>query len=203
MAARDPITNTVKLVESNQRRRLNRALALQHGEISNLSFWVSQISMIVATVLGVYLAAQQGLQQAVTFEQIQSDKSNYYLRKSLQHELSDNLQLIQQYTEQIKGAGAHNIKRFGLQLDTFVWESMKFSPATLETPSVLLSESRKFYREVNDIHLKIQSSFYSSHHGSKLLLAQVAHMQKQVLPLFETDTHQLKQALAQQNVEVD
>ncbi|MBU1312165.1 MAG: hypothetical protein KKE30_21785, partial [Gammaproteobacteria bacterium] len=99
--------------------------------------------------------------------------------------------------------GAHNIKRFGLQLDTFVWESMKFSPATLETPSVLLSESRKFYREVNDIHLKIQSSFYSSHHGSKLLLAQVAHMQKQVLPLFETDTHQLKQALAQQNVEVD
>ncbi|MGP9800873.1 hypothetical protein [Rheinheimera sp. NSM] len=203
MPARDPLTNTVQVVESNQRRNLSKAIPLQQGEISNLSFWISQVSMIIATILGVYLAAQQGLRQAVVFEQLQSDKSNYYLRKSLQHELSDNLQLIKDFTEQIKGVGAHNIKRHALVLDTFVWESMKFSPATLETPSALLSESRKFYREVNDIHNKIQSSFYSTHHGTKLLLAQVEHMETAVLPMFEADTSELKQALADQDVEVD
>jgi len=203
MPARDPLTNTVQVVESNQRRNLSKAIPLQQGEISNLSFWISQVSMIIATILGVYLAAQHGLRQAVVFEQLQSDKSNYYLRKSLQHELGDNLQLIKDFTEQIKGVGAHNIKRHALVLDTFVWESMKFSPATLETPSALLSESRKFYREVNDIHTKIQSSFYSIHYGTKLLLAQVEHMTTVVLPMFEADTSQLKQALADQDVEVD
>ncbi|NRQ42480.1 hypothetical protein HRH59_07825 [Rheinheimera sp. YQF-2] len=203
MPGRDPLTNTVRVVESNQRRKLTKALPLQQGEISNLSFWVSQISMIIATILGVYLAAQQGLRQAVVFEQIQSDKSNYYLRKSLQQELSDNLQLIKTFTEQIKGVGTHNIKRHSLTLDTFVWESMKFSPATLETPPALLSESRKFYREVNDIHGKILSSFYSPHYGTTLLLAQVEHMETVVLPMFEADTSQLKQALSQQEVEVE
>ncbi|WP_215397502.1 hypothetical protein [Rheinheimera oceanensis] len=203
MPARDPLTNTVNMNETAQYQKQKKAIPLQQGEISNLSFWVSQISMIIATVMGVYLAAQQGLQQAVLFEQIQSDKNNYYLRQSLQHELSDNLVLIEKYTEQIKDISVHAVKRYSLVLDTFVWESMKFSPATLETPSALLSESRKFYREVNDIHGKIQTSFYSAHYGTKLLLEQVEHMRTSVLPMFEADTNQLKQALAQQDVEVD
>lgn len=203
MPARDPLTNTVHINETTQHQKPKKAIPLEQGEISNLSFWISQISMIIATVLGVYLAAQQGLQQAVVFEQIQSDKNNYYLRKSLQQELSDNILLIQDFTEQIKGIGAHNVKRHAIVLDTFVWESMKFSPATLETPPALLSESRKFYREINDIHNKILSSFYSIPYGSKLLLAQVEHMRTTVLPMFEADTNQLKQALAQQDVKVD
>lgn len=203
MPARDPLTNTVYITKTKQQRKRKKTIPLEQGEISNLSFWISQISMIIATVLGVYLAAQQGLQQAVLFEQIQSDKNNYYLRQSLQHELSDNLILVEKYTDQIKDISVHAIKRYALVLDTFVWESMKFSPATLETPSNLLSESRKFYREVNDIHGKIQTNFYSAHYGTKLLLEQVEHMRTAVLPRFEADTNQLKQALAQQDVKVD
>lgn len=203
MPGRDPLTNTIQVAEVTQQRKLRKTIPLQQGEISNLSFWISQISMIIATVLGVYLAAQQGLQQAVMFEQIQSDKNNYYLRQSLQDELSDNLLLVQQYTEQIKNISVHQVKRYSLVLDSFVWESMKYSPATLETPSALLSESRKFYREINDIHGKIQSNFYSADYGTKLLLAQVEHVKTVVLPMFAADTAQLKQALANQNVEVD
>lgn len=203
MPGRDPLTNTIQVAEVTKQRKLRKTIPLQQGEISNLSFWISQISMIIATVLGVYLAAQQGLQQAVMFEQIQSDKNNYYLRQSLQDELSDNLLLVQQYTEQIKNISVHQVKRYSLVLDSFVWESMKFSPATLETPPALLSESRKFYREINDIHGKIQSSFYSADYGTKLLLAQVEHVKTVVLPMFAADTAQLKQALANQNVEVD
>ena len=203
MPSRDPLMNTIQTCDITQERRVRKKIALQQGEISNLSFWISQISMIIATVLGVYLAAQQGLQQAVMFEQIQSDKNNYYLRTSLQQELTDNLQLIRDYTEQIKGAGAHTIKRYPLQLDTFVWESMKYSPATLETPPSLLSASRQFYRQANDIYQKIYSSFYHSAYGSKLLLELVAQMETDVLPKFEADTQKLKQTLAQQNIEVE
>lgn len=203
MPVRDPITNVVRTVEANQRRKLTKALPLQRGEISNLSFWISQISMIIATVLGVYLAAQQGLAQAVMFEQIQSDKNNYYLRKSLQDELKDNLQLVKHYSEQIQNLSLHNSRRYSLQLDTFVWESMKYSPATLETPSALLSEARQFYRQVHDIHNKVQSTFYSAQYGITLLQQQITHMETQVMPMFDTDLAQLKQTLARQNIEVE
>lgn len=168
-----------------------RRLALRHGEMSKVSFWISQVFMLIATVLGVYLAGQQGLKQAVMFEQIQSDKNNYHLRKSLQHELADNLDLIREYIA---------TDRINLELDIFVWETMKYSPATLETPSVLLSESRQFYRQVDEIYERIQSRFYHPEYGRKLLGEVVEHMDNTVLPLFEADTQALKDTLIKKKV---
>ena len=194
-----PVANNTS--ESQLRSQIKKRLTIQQGEISNVSFWISQIFMLIATVLGVYLAGQQGLQQAVAFEQIQSDKNNYYLRKSLQDELTDNLQLIKEYTESLKGISINSARRIELQLDTFIWESMKYSSATLETPSKLLSESRQFYRKVTDIHKKMQSGYYHMpEYGSKLLLEIVEHMETNVIPLFEADTQLLKDALAKKEV---
>ncbi|MDX3773992.1 hypothetical protein QE250_07705 [Chromatiaceae bacterium AAb-1] len=193
-----PVTNSTG--ENQLRSQIKKRLTIQQGEISNVSFWISQIFMLVATVLGVYLAGQQGLRQAVAFEQIQSDKNNYYLRKSLQDELTDNLELIKEYTKSLKGISVHNARNIELPLDTFVWESMKYSSATLETPSVLLSESRQFYRKVRDAHKKIQSSYYALEYGSKQLLEVVEHMENHVLPQFETDTKTLQDVLKKKGV---
>lgn len=168
-----------------------RRLALRHGEMSKISFWISQVFMLMATVLGVFLAGQQGLKQAVVFEQIQSDKNNYYLRKSLQHELTDNLDLIREYSSG---------DRISLELETFVWEAMKYSSATLETPSVLLSESRQFHRQVNEIYERIQTRYYQREYGRKLLEDVVDHMENTVLPLFEADTLALKDTLIKKKV---
>lgn len=186
--------------ESQMRSQAKKRLAIRHGEISKVSFWISQVFMLIATVLGVYLAGQQGLKQAVIFEQIQSDRSNYYLRKSLQHELADNLALIEEYADSLTGISIHAARRHNLDLDTFVWETMKYSPATLETPSTLLSESRQFYRKVNDTYEKIQSGYHHPEYGRKLLVEIVDHMESNVLPLFESDTQVLKDALAKKKV---
>lgn len=177
-------------------------LRIKQGEVSNLSFWISHFFMLLATVLGVYLAGQQGLKQAVAFDRIHSDMNNYYLRKSLQDELSENMILVAAYAEGLQGISIHAARRADLHLDTFVWESMKFSSATLETPTPLLSASRRFYREVNDIHAKVQSGYHDPVYGRRLLLELVEQMDTEVMPMFDEDTEALRKALARKKVRV-
>lgn len=174
---------------------------LEVGEISNLSFWIGHFFMLLATVLGVYLAGQQGLRQAVEFEQIQSDKNNYYLRQSLHDELNDNLQLIREYTEKLSGVSISSARSQNLTLDKFVWDTMRYSPATLETPSELLGESRKFYRDVNDAYEKIRNGyFHYPEQGGKVLLEVVAHMEANVLPRFQENLSGIKAVLDKKKV---
>ncbi|MDP4528708.1 hypothetical protein Q3O59_06640 [Alkalimonas delamerensis] len=203
MANRDPLTNTTKLA-MDQQQRLRKKLPLQQGEVSTLSFWISQVFMIIATVLGVYLAGQQGLAQAVNFEQIQSDKNNYYLRKSLHHELEDNVALLQDYIESLSVPCTRSAAQcYALQLDQFIWQSMQFSNATLETPPELLRESRAFYRQVNDIQQKITQNVYGRNYAAGLLEQQIQHMQQVVFPMFEQDLAELMALLQANNVEVN
>lgn len=203
MANRDPLTNTTKLA-MDQQQRLRKKLPLQQGEVSTLSFWISQVFMIIATVLGVYLAGQQGLAQAVNFEQIQSDKNNYYLRKSLHHELEDNVALLQDYIESLSVPCTRSAAQcYALQLDQFIWQSMQFSNATLETPPELLRESRAFYRQVNDIQQKISQNVYGRNYAAGLLEQQIQHMQQVVFPMFEQDLAELMALLQANNVEVN
>lgn len=196
-----PATNNPKH-ESQLLSASKKSLPIQRGDISNLSFWVGQIFMLLATVLGVYLAGQQGLQQALVFDRLQSDKNNYYLRKSLQDELTDNLVQVKEYTNSIQGVSVLAARRFNLDLDLFIWESMKFSSATLETPSALLSESRQFYRKVNDIYQKVQSGYHDPAYGVKLLEEIIDHMENKVMPLFDADIKTLKDTLEKQEVSV-
>lgn len=189
---------TTATTASNQ----EKSRGLNTEEAKKLSFWISQIFIIAATVLGVYLASSQGFKQALAYEGIQSDKNNYYLRKSLQNELTDNLVLVKDYMDKIE-KGSIADRKSAFRLDTFVWESMKYSSATLETPSDLLKESRRFYREVNDIHQRVVSNDYGVKQAVKLLQALVDNMEQNVLPKFETDTAALKTKLAQFEVIVD
>lgn len=169
------------------------------GEVRKLSFWVSQIFILIATVLGVFLAANQGFKQALVFENIQSNKSNYYLRMSLQQELSDNVTLIKEY---IADVNAGNSKQAPLNLYTFVWDSMRYSSATLETPSGLLRDSQHFYRQVNDTHEKIANNVYAVSYGTKKLQEVVEHMEKTVLPQFSADTDRIRSDLKTLGVDI-
>ncbi|WP_157836962.1 hypothetical protein [Geminisphaera colitermitum] len=171
------------------------------SEAAKLSFWISQFFILIATVLGVYLAANQGFKQALAYGDIQSARNNYYLRKSLQNEMSDNLVLVRGYMQKIeKGNLADRKAQF--RLDTFVWESLKFSNATLETPSDLLAESRQFYRQVADIQERVANNDYSAGHAVKLLTALVERMEKEVLPKFEANVNEIKAGLKKQGIDV-
>lgn len=171
-------------------------------ETKKLSFWVSQLFILLATVVGVYLASSQGFRQALAYGDIQNTRSNYYLRKSLRGELADNVRLVREYANRVKTGGLPARKE-PFNLDTFVWESMKNSSATLETPPELLRESRMFYRGIADTHEKIVNNTFGVDFAVKKLNEFADHMEKEVLPQFDADMQTLRDSLAKRDVRVE
>ncbi len=171
------------------------------NEIRKVSFWVSQIFILAATVAGVYLAANQGFRQAIAYEKLMGDKSNYYLRLSLRNEISDNIELVREYMKRIE-TGGPAARKAPFKLETFIWESMKFSSATLETPSDLLTESRNFYRTVADIQEKVSTLTFGVETAKKQLTELIERMEKDVLPRFDANIKALSEHLAKNDIEL-
>ncbi|MCC8179779.1 MAG: hypothetical protein LIP23_02565 [Planctomycetes bacterium] len=168
---------------------------MDSSDVKRVSFWVSQLFIIVATVLGVYLAATQGLKQALQFDAIKGEQNNYYLRKSLQNELADNVGYIREYIGKVD----KRIQKPSLDLETFVWNSMTYSSTALEMPSTLLREAQKFYHRANDI---MNTPHFNDMNKAKALGELADHVEKSVLPLFEADTEELRKRLQGKNVGV-
>ncbi len=171
-------------------------------ETKKLSFWVSQIFVLIATVVGVYLASSQGFKQALAYGEVQSAKTNYYLRKSLRNEIAGNIPLIREYAERV-GTGSPSARKEPINMDTFVWDCLVNSSSTLETPSELLAGSRKFYREVAEIHKKIGDTTYAVGVGREKLDSVLLNMEKEILPKFDADLQNLRNYLRQNNIEVN
>ncbi|MCD8139647.1 MAG: hypothetical protein LUE17_07700 [Planctomycetaceae bacterium] len=169
--------------------------AYSRGEVRSAAFWISQIVIIIATVGGVYLAASQGLRQAMQFDTIKSLQNNYYLRKSLQNELSDNVGYMRDYI----GKVGQRVVNPSLNLETFVWNSMTYSPTALETPSDLLREAQKFYHSAADI---MANPHWNDANRAKALGELADHIEKEVLPRFEASGAELQSRLKQMGVEV-
>lgn len=170
-------------------------------EAFKFSFWISQFFILAATVLGVYLASTQGFKQAIAYGEIQADKNNYYLRKSLCAELSDNITRVREYMGKLE-TGSIAARKEPFALDTFIWENMRYSTATLETPSELLRESRLFYRGIADIQEKIANNAYSAKTGVQKLQELVDNMDNKVLKDFEQNIADLKESLKNRGIDV-
>lgn len=179
----------------------DRALT-NRDETKKLSFWISQIFILLATVLGVYLASSQGFRQALAYGEIQSARNAYYLRKSLQSEISDNIPLVREYMKRLETGGLP-ARQAPFSLDTFVWEALKNSSSTLETPPELLRESRMFYRGVADLQQKIASNTYGVKVGTEKLTELVEHVEQKVLPQFEKNIQEVRNGLRKRGVEVE
>ena len=147
------------------------AIKFDNSDLVKTGFWVGQIFMVIATVVGVYLAAQEGLSQALLFENLNSKEKNYYLQHALADELGDNIIALNAYAKLLQEKPIYDIKANHPVVDDFVWESMKYSPNALETPSNILSEIRRYNSEVALIIKKMESNQFGPKHGSGLLLA--------------------------------
>lgn len=119
------------------------------SEIKKASFWISQFFIIAATVLGVYLAALQGFKQAVNFDTMQRLRNTYYLQSSLKSELQSNVQIARDYVSKQKAGMAP--AQAASPLNTFIWEAMKNSSTTWETPPEILTSAQKFYRYIPEL----------------------------------------------------
>ena len=174
-------------------------------EIKKASYWVGQIFMMIATVVGVFLAAQVGLRQAIIFDDIASKESNYYLRQSLAQELSDNVDLLRIYNDEYLG---RNVPKQTLianhpKISYYVWETIKFSPFTLETPSHFLSETRAFYDLAEDLIAKREAGILGASFVKKQMIEKLDHIEQVVLPLIYANTEKLAGELAEYNVTVE
>ncbi len=183
----------------------SRRPRLDNSELTKTSFWVGQVFMLIATVLGVYLAAQAGLSQAVAFDGIVSQQNNYHLRRSLQDELSDNLAVIDSYADYIAANTPLPQQRqdYRPQLHQFVWDNMRFSSNTLETPPPILSSARRFYAEVEQAVQRYEQRRLGAMPTAHALKALTADIRSRVLPMMDQDLAQLRQQLHQHGVKVD
>ncbi|MEZ9593328.1 hypothetical protein AB4298_01695 [Shewanella sp. 10N.261.52.F9] len=157
---------------------------LDNQELVKTSFWVSQFFMIIATVAGVYLAAQEGLSQAIKFDDLSNKQNNYYLRYALYDEVKDNIDTINVYADTLtKGSSnPYDLKNIHPTISTFVWENMRYSANTLETPTEILTETRRFYMLSDDIVAKIEARFYGANFGAKKLRELTAEVSQNTLP---------------------
>src|SRR5690606_35824840 len=65
-----------------------------HTELKSSGFWIGHFLMILATIIGVYLAAQAGLKQAILSDEITNLKQGHHVRSPLVDEFQDNIQLL-------------------------------------------------------------------------------------------------------------
>ncbi|MDL2314358.1 hypothetical protein LJC36_05195 [Desulfovibrio sp. OttesenSCG-928-C14] len=158
---------------------------LNTNELQSAGFWISQLFIILATALGVFLAANQGFKLAIEFDNIKSVENNYYLRKSLQSELASNVEYIREYISKVE----RRIDKPELVLETFVWDSMTYSSSALETPPALLKEAQMFYRRAREI---MATPYYNNINKANFLRELAEHVEKNVLPQFEKNTRELK-----------
>ncbi|MWP46770.1 hypothetical protein [Gilliamella sp. Pas-s27] len=163
----------------------------QIDEIKKVSFWVSQLFILIATIVGVFLAANQGFKQAVQFENMKSYKENYYLQKSLQYELLDNIAILKAYMAKSQDSSYFGARSEPLNFYTLVWDNMKFSSTTLGTPPKFLRDSQRFYREVNRLHDEIAKGNMAIAIGITKLQEQIDLVEKDLLPALDASTKEI------------
>jgi hypothetical protein len=181
------------------------ARILRVRDKDNIEFWVAQAVIIVATVLGVYLAAQTGFNKAVQFEQLMGDKDGYHLRSALIEEFRDNLDQADQWGKAFTGGQAQTFfaKSSRFELQTFVWDAMRFSNETFQVPASGLTGIRRFYRDASANLQRMSSADREARPAADTLLADTAKARQTILPLLEKDRDSLKQRLEKAGVDLN
>jgi len=176
--------------------------ALDNRELKKSGFWLNQMFIVVSTVVGVFLAAQSGLEQALKFDNYSKKEDNYYLRSSLADELEDNIKQLQDYTANVllKSQSLQMIKNNRPEVDLYIWEAMKYNRATLETPTSLLSGVRRFYSQSRQLMNKAEQRALSSRVAGERLQLEIDKVKQQTLPGLRNTAETLKAELATQGI---
>ena len=159
----------------------------------NLEFWVSHLIVLLATVFGVYLAAVEGFNRALDFEQVTVSRENYYLRVAMRDELADNLDAVEAWGARFAGGGAQSFaaEAAHIGLDTFVWDTMREAPSTFEIPGEILTGIRRYYGATADNLRRMTAVDRNSRDAVDAMLADSARVRAEILPLIDADLEAL------------
>jgi len=116
------------------------------SELRSAAYWIGHIVMILATVIGVFLAATVGFKQALKLDLLQSDRGTYYVSESLYQELRFNDQNMQNYINGLEGKSlVFNEHIVGIKLNSFMFNAAEESESVFEISPDLLSEVSQYY----------------------------------------------------------
>lgn len=188
---------------SNEADMPKRTIKLDNTELIKTSFWVSQIFIIIATVVGVYLAAQEGLSQAIKFDALSNMQNNYHLRHALYDEVSDNVEILSHYADTVETVSSNSLVKMHPQMGLFVWDNMRYSANALETPSDILSDIRRLYLESEKIISNIETRHYSVSYGKDQLQNVLSKIKEDTLPKLKTNYETLSKELSDNDITVD
>lgn len=171
-------------------------------------FWLSHILILISTVLGVYLAAKAGLDTAIKFELVQSDRNSYYLQASLRDEFDDNTKRVIAMCEAIMD------DRYALYLgqkdkqilDKYIWTTMQESDDTFQVPSKVLTGVRRYYNMADNVIYSITRAEYGNswnlNYSRQIqpLLEATKKARKEILPAMDKELQRLKSRLEKHNI---
>lgn len=170
------------------------------SEVKKASFWISQIFILIATVLGVYLAATQGFKQAVQFDHIMGQKNTYYLQVSLKNELEHNIAATEQFLEKTKNS-KDQWAVYPLELSTFIWNNMQISPTALELQPNILANTERFMTSAPKAYQKATTGDQSQRAKAIQQLTELVTSSKDsLLPALDKNIQQLEQSLQKANI---
>jgi len=185
-------------------QKLAQALkTVDNKELKSTGFWLNQFFMVISTIFGVYLAAQSGLEQALKFDNFSKMEDNYYLRTSLFDEVTDNVKSVSEYAALLaKSPPKSEMEYFKPTLEKYIWQTMQYSPTTLETPSELLTQIRRFYSRSEFLINAAVSRKTSAKHAASELKKIAEQLKTTTLPRLNNSAEQLKKELQQNDISV-
>jgi hypothetical protein len=189
--------------KEEQQAPQRQVVRFDNSDLIKSGFWVGQIFLVIATVLGVYLAAQEGLSQALLFENLQSKENNFYLQHALADELNDNIVTLDDYATLLITKSPYDIKAHHPALDMFVWENMKYSSHALETPSSILSAIRRYNSKTTKLINQMEARQIGAKFGANLLIELNLKVKNGALKTLITNYTKLHNELTKAGIEVD
>lgn len=177
---------------------------LDNTELKNSGFWIGHLFLMASTILGVYLAAQSGLTQALLFDKYAHKEDNYYLRTSLYDELSDNMDQAEAFAEGflMKNKPLMILKNYRPEMDKYIWKTMQYNPTTLETPSVILTDVRRFYSKTNTLLNRTEKRRIGAIDAGKQILEMVKRLKTVTLPALKGSAEKLKDELSEEGIKI-
>ena len=198
----EPIHPSNSTTASTTKPKLTQALqTVDNKELKSTGFWLNQVFLVLSTIFGVYLAAQSGLEQALKFDSYSKMEDNFYLRTSLYDEVKDNASNVRAYAERLaKSPPSSEMEYHKPTLEKYIWQTMQYSPTTLETPSIFLTQIRRFYSRAEFVIEAALKRKMSARQAS-IELNQIADsIEQQTLPQLKTSALNLQQELQQNDI---
>jgi hypothetical protein len=174
-------------------------------ESNNLEFWVSNLVIVLSTVLGVYLAAQAGYRTAVEFEAARAERESFYLRRALLEEVKDNLEQADKTADFIinKDGWRFRGNPDAYKLQSYVWETMKQQSITFQLPPEILTAVRRYNDFTAGVSASLAQGQGTAMEAAKNLQEETRKMRETTLPVMEKSIASLKERLLAKGVNLD